>query len=111
MAIHSSSLTWGIPWSEEAGGYSPWGRKESDTTEGLTLSLSQNRNKDFFCTAVVKTPHFHSRGKSLIPGRGSCFGVLTKKNNSKNKYVIHFKMLKIFNKRPALRKIETDLLT
>ena len=53
MAIHSSSLTWGIPWSEEAGGYSPWGRKESDTTEGLTLSLSQNRNKDFFCTAVV----------------------------------------------------------
>ena len=33
MAIYSSSLTWGIPWSEEAGGYSPWGRKESDVTE------------------------------------------------------------------------------
>ena len=79
MAIYSNSLTWGIPWSEEAGGYSPWGRKELDTTEGLTLSLSQNRNKDFSCTAVVKTLHFHSRGKSLIPSRGSCFGVLTKK--------------------------------
>ena len=46
MAIHSSSLTWRIPWSEKASGYSPSGHKESDTTEGLTLSLSQTRNKD-----------------------------------------------------------------
>ena len=79
MAIHSSSLTWRIPWSEKASGYSPSGHKESDTTEGLTLSLSQTRNKDFSCIAVVKTPHFHSRGKGLIPGQGSCFRVLTKK--------------------------------
>ena len=34
MATHSSILTWRIPWTEE-----PWGRKESDTTEQLTLSL------------------------------------------------------------------------
>ena len=31
MAAHSSILTWEIPWTEEPGGYSPWGHKESDT--------------------------------------------------------------------------------
>ena len=41
MATHSSFLVWRIPWSEEpGGGYSPWGCKELDTTERLTLSLS-----------------------------------------------------------------------
>ena len=30
MATHSSILAWTIPWMEEP---SPWGRKESDTTE------------------------------------------------------------------------------
>ena len=35
MAIHSSTLAWKIPWMEEPAGYSPWGRKESDTTERL----------------------------------------------------------------------------
>ena len=29
MAAHSSALAWRIPWTEEAGGYSPWGLKES----------------------------------------------------------------------------------
>jgi len=32
MAAHSSILVWKIPWTEEAGGYSPRGCKESDTT-------------------------------------------------------------------------------
>ena len=27
MATHSSILAWRIPWTEEPGGYSPWGRK------------------------------------------------------------------------------------
>ena len=36
MAIHSSVLAWGIPWTEESAGYSPWGRKELDTTEQLS---------------------------------------------------------------------------
>ena len=31
MATHSSILTWGIPWTEEAGSYSPRDEKESDT--------------------------------------------------------------------------------
>ena len=37
MATHSSILAWRIPWIEEPGGlYSPWGRKELDTTERLS---------------------------------------------------------------------------
>ena len=36
MAIHSSTLAWKIPWTEEPDRlYSPWGRKESDMTERL----------------------------------------------------------------------------
>ena len=35
MAPHSSTLAWKIPWTEEPGGYSPGGCKESDTTERL----------------------------------------------------------------------------
>ena len=30
MATHSSILAWKIPWTEELGGYSLRGRKESD---------------------------------------------------------------------------------
>ena len=39
MATHSSTLAWKIPWTEEPVGYSPWGRKELDTTERLYLTL------------------------------------------------------------------------
>ena len=42
MVTHSSILAWRIPWMEELVGYSPRGRKESDTTEwfhSLTHSL------------------------------------------------------------------------
>ena len=38
MATHSSILARRIPWTPEPGGYSPWGHKESDTTEQLTLT-------------------------------------------------------------------------
>ena len=40
-ATHSSNIAWKIPWIEEPGRYSPWSRRESDTTEQLHfLSLS-----------------------------------------------------------------------
>ena len=39
IATHSSILTWRIPWPEEPGGLHPWGHKEPNTTERLTLSL------------------------------------------------------------------------
>ena len=32
MATHSGTLAWRIPWTEDPGGYSPWGLKELDTT-------------------------------------------------------------------------------
>ena len=35
MTTHSSILAWRIPWT----GHSPWGCKESDMTEQLTLSF------------------------------------------------------------------------
>ena len=41
MATHFSILAWGIPWTEETGGLQSMGSKESDTTEGLTLSLAR----------------------------------------------------------------------
>ena len=33
MAAHSRILAWRILWTEEPGGYSPWGHKETDTIE------------------------------------------------------------------------------
>ena len=38
MATYSSILAWRIPWIEKLVGYSPWGLKELDTSERLTLS-------------------------------------------------------------------------
>ena len=46
MATHSSILAWKFPWMEEPTvqvGYSPWGHKESDTTERLHFSLYRCR--------------------------------------------------------------------
>ena len=39
MATYTSILAWRIPWTEEPGELSPWGRKELDTTKRLTLSF------------------------------------------------------------------------
>ena len=36
MATHSSILAWRIPWTEDLAGSSPWGHRESDTTEWLS---------------------------------------------------------------------------
>ena len=32
IATHSNILAWRIPWTEDPGGYSPWGCKELNTT-------------------------------------------------------------------------------
>ena len=37
MAIHLSILAWRILWTEESGGYSPWGHKESDSTAVMSM--------------------------------------------------------------------------
>ena len=46
-ATHSSILAWRIPWT-----YSPWGRKESDTTEWLSLVANSN---DLLCFLFLGT--------------------------------------------------------
>ena len=43
MATHSSILAWRIPWTEEPGEPQSRGRRESDTTKGLTLALTLTR--------------------------------------------------------------------
>ena len=56
MATHSSILDWRIPWTEEPGGYSPWGRKESDTTEWLhSLTLYTYRSSLYVQGAYAYT--------------------------------------------------------
>ena len=45
MATHSSILAWKVPWTEEPGGYSPWGCTELAMTERLILSLTDEKIK------------------------------------------------------------------
>ena len=59
MATHTSILAWRIPWTEKTGGlYSPWGRKELDTTEWLTL---------FTAGPMVEYPPANARGHRFDP--------------------------------------------
>ena len=52
MTTHSYILVWRIPWTEEPGRLSPWGRKESDKTERLTLSLFQGQSSSWHLAHV-----------------------------------------------------------
>ena len=54
MATHSRTLAWKIPWTEERVGYSPWGCRESDTTEWLHFIFTSG--------PVVKTLCFQCKG-------------------------------------------------
>ena len=44
MATHFSILAWGIPWKRSLAGYSPWGRKESDTTGRVKHTCTHTHN-------------------------------------------------------------------
>ena len=41
MTTHCSILAWEIPWTRSLVVYSPWGRKESDMTEQLSMHTAQ----------------------------------------------------------------------
>ena len=41
MTTRSSILAWEMLWTEEPAGYSPWGLKESDTSERLHFLFAQ----------------------------------------------------------------------
>ena len=47
METHSSTLAWRIPWGRSLVGYSPWDRKESDTTEQLHSRLLKNGSEGY----------------------------------------------------------------
>ena len=59
MATHSSILAWRAPWTEEPGklqsmpGYSPWGHKELDTTEQLSLMPTAISNWGWVSTSYA----------------------------------------------------------
>ena len=56
MATGSSILTWRIPRTEEPGGlYSPWGRKESDMTEQLSMRTG-TKMEVFGVHRICRTP-------------------------------------------------------
>ena len=88
MATHASILAWKIPWTEDPGaGYSPWGRKELDTTE----RLSTHARRDYPGGPVVKTPRVHfgdAGGVGLIPGQRTKIphAAWWGKNNNYNKF-------------------------
>ena len=75
MATHSSPLAWKISWTEEPGrlhlvGYSPWGRKEVDTTERLHLTEPGPPNSSFSIRLSYTFPMryfgFHLSNKSNV---------------------------------------------
>ena len=77
MATHSSTLAWKIPWMEKPDGYSPWGLKKLDTTEGLhfhflfKLVLSRP-SSSLLAGSPIPRPHlFLSKPVCSSPETGS----------------------------------------
>ena len=65
MATHSSILAWRIPWTEEPGRlHSPWGHKESDTTEQLIHTHTYTHTHTHTHTHRAYTAS-HKRGKKV----------------------------------------------
>ena len=76
-APHSSILAWRIPWTEEPGGYSPWGHREQDTTTRLWQMMREclsskcwvNTLSLFFCkytAPVFRTVRSARRAKIYL---------------------------------------------
>ena len=73
MATHSSDLAWKIPWTEDIVGYSPWGCKESDTTERLHLHQLCISILSFLSFQHVCQFYFHFFFPQLVPCFWFCF--------------------------------------
>ena len=83
MATHSSILAWRIPWREGPGGCSPWGHKESDTTERLRthtrwVSYGQSMQHPKWCPFPCKQ---HPIERLTPPHTLSHLSPLTSKTN------------------------------
>ena len=57
MATHSSTLAWKIPWTEEPGGYSPWGCKELTQLKQLSKHAQVFSISMFNCVSLFASPH------------------------------------------------------
>ena len=68
MASHSCILAWGIPWQRILVGYSPWGHKESDTTERLPHSLLSKISFGLPGCSAGKESAGNEEDLGLIPG-------------------------------------------
>ena len=64
MANHSIILPWRIPWTEDPGGYSPWGCKESDMTEWLTHTHTRTSIPN--CLTIPPPPFLPSNHKLIL---------------------------------------------
>ena len=71
MTTHCSILACRIPWTEEPGGHSPRGRKESDTTERLGTACSST----WFNAYVRMELHFFFLGQKLMKGNVTSLGM------------------------------------
>ena len=71
IATHSSILAWRSPWTEEPMGYSPWGRKELDTTEWLTHTKASQllRSLANCLTYSLVYYHFQMTKKLFLPSQ------------------------------------------
>ena len=69
IAIHSSTIAWKIHGQRSLVGYSPWGHKESDTTERLHFHFLVSQK------ALVTSSWLKARrkGHSWSRNRGGCY--------------------------------------
>ena len=70
MPTHSSILAWRIPWTEKPGRYSPWSRKESDTTEKLTQAHTHTQSMS---ETLGISRNYHSFGLHIHCFLWACF--------------------------------------
>ena len=63
MATDSSVFAWRIPWTEEPDGYSPWGCKQLNTTEWLSLFIQVCTG----CSMLHVESWFHDQGSNPCP--------------------------------------------
>ena len=68
MRPHPNILAWGIPWTEESGGYRPWGRTELDTAERVSTHKHIEvlwLTPFLMCDQRCASPTVHPAGPSM----------------------------------------------
>ena len=68
MATHSSMLAWKILWTKGLVGCSPWGRKESDTTEATLHACIGEGNDNPLQCSCLENPRDRGAWRAAIYG-------------------------------------------